>query len=97
MSGEIKGIDTNTVFSWTKFIPHGFLTIIIVCLTINEEFYFINFLVMKKMRLGQGSAIFILFFGIAMLDAFKSGNWWQSLFWIAVGSIFLMADNLKKV
>jgi hypothetical protein len=52
---------------------------------------------MKKIRFGQGMAIFFLFFGIAMIDAIKNGNWWQSLFWIAFGALFLLTDNLKKI
>lgn len=51
---------------------------------------------MKKIKLGQGTAVFILFFGVAMLEAFKTGNWSLSIFWMAVGTAFLTADNLKR-
>lgn len=51
---------------------------------------------MKKLKLGQGFTVFILFFGIAMLDALRSGNVWQSLFWISMSMVFFMADNLKR-
>lgn len=51
---------------------------------------------MKKIKLGQGATVFILFFGVAMLEAFRNGNWVASLFWIAVGAAFLAADNLKR-
>lgn len=46
-------------------------------------------------RLGSNSVIFILFFGISLLEAFQSHRWLQSLFWLAIGLVFLRAD-LKK-
>ena len=51
---------------------------------------------MKKIKLGQGTAIYILFFGVAMLEALKTGNWSLSLFWLAVGAAFITADILKR-
>ena len=40
--------------------------------------------------------IFILFFGIATLDAIASRNWVRSIFWLAIGVGFLVLDNLRK-
>jgi hypothetical protein len=51
---------------------------------------------MKKIRLGMNFTVFLLFFGIALLDAVQTQNWLRSIFWIAVGIIFLTADNLAK-
>ena len=51
---------------------------------------------MKKIRLGSGFTIFILFFGIATLDAFQTQDWSNIIFWVAIGSVFLVSDNLKK-
>lgn len=51
---------------------------------------------MKKIRLGTGFTIFILFFGIATLDAFQSHDWSNIVFWVAIGSVFLLLDNLNK-
>ena len=51
---------------------------------------------MKKLRLGQGAAVFFLFFGVALLEAFRSGNLLESLFWLAVGAAFFVADNLRR-
>jgi len=51
---------------------------------------------MKKIKLGQGAVVFILFFGVATLEAFKTSNWLLSLFWLIVGVAFLTADNLKR-
>lgn len=51
---------------------------------------------MKKIRLGTNFAVFILFFGVAMLEAFQSNNWLKSIFWLVIGIVFLVADNLGK-
>lgn len=51
---------------------------------------------MKKIKLGTNFTAFLLFFGIATLDALKTQNWSQAAFWLIVGLVFLTADNLKK-
>jgi hypothetical protein len=51
---------------------------------------------MKKIRLGQGFLVFILFFGIALLDALHSFHWLRISFWLAIGLVFVLADNLKN-
>jgi hypothetical protein len=52
---------------------------------------------MKKIRLGQGFTVFILFFGIALLDAIHDFDWLKTSFWLATGFVFIMADNVRKV
>jgi hypothetical protein len=52
---------------------------------------------MKKIRLGQGFTVFILFFGIALLDAIHTFDWVRIVFWLGTGLVFIIADNLKKV
>ena len=37
--------------------------------------------------------IFILFFGIALLDAIRGGHWLRILFWLGVGTLFFLADR----
>lgn len=37
--------------------------------------------------------IFVLFFGIALLDAIRGGHWLRVLFWSAVAAVFLLADR----
>ena len=37
--------------------------------------------------------IFILFFGIALLDAIRGGHWLRVAFWLAVGALFFIADR----
>ena len=50
---------------------------------------------MKGIRT-EGLAIFILYFGIAMLAAFQTHSWINAAFWITIGALFLFADNFKK-
>jgi len=35
-----------------------------------------------------GLAIFVLFFGLALLDALTDGRWPRVLFWLAMAAIF---------
>jgi len=51
---------------------------------------------MKKINLGVNFTVFLLFFGVATIEAFQSHNWIKSIFWLAIGVIFLVADNFKK-
>ncbi len=51
---------------------------------------------MKKIKLGTNVTVFLLFFGVAMLEAFQTRNWIKSIFWLAIGVVFLVADNLKN-
>jgi hypothetical protein len=51
---------------------------------------------MKKIRFGTNFIVFVLFFGVAMLEAFQTKNWLKSIFWLAIGIVFLVADNFRK-
>jgi len=51
---------------------------------------------MKKIKLGTNFAVFILFFGVGILEAFQTSNWPKAVFWFAIGIVFLVADNLKR-
>ena len=51
---------------------------------------------MGKIRLGTNFAVFVLFFGVALLEAFQTGNLIKALFWVGLGFVFLMADNLTR-
>ena len=46
-------------------------------------------------KLGTNFAIFILFFGVAAVQAVQTQNWLMVAFWVAIGLVFLFAD-LKK-
>src|SRR4051794_18921321 len=49
--------------------------------------------IMRKLRFGSNFAMFVLFFGLAALDAIKSNNLVRAAFWAAVGAVFLLADR----
>jgi hypothetical protein len=51
---------------------------------------------MFKLKLGTNFAIFILFFGIATIEAIQTKNWIKVAFWVAISLVFLFADNIKK-
>ena len=51
---------------------------------------------MKRIRFSTNVAVFLLFFGVAMLEAFQTKNWLKAAFWVAIGIVFLVADNLRK-
>ena len=50
---------------------------------------------MNRFRL-QALAIFLLFFGVAVLESFQSRNWIKAAFWLAIGIVFFWADKLRK-
>ncbi len=37
--------------------------------------------------------VFLLCFGIALLDAIRGGHWLRILFWLGIGGVFLVADR----
>ena len=51
---------------------------------------------MKSTRLGANFAVFLLFFGVATLEAVQTRNWLKAGFWLAIGLVFLVADNIKR-
>lgn len=50
----------------------------------------------KRIKLSSNVAVFLLFFGVASLEAFQSANWMKAVFWAAIGIVFLLADNMKQ-
>jgi len=40
--------------------------------------------------------IFLLFFGVAAVEAFQTKNWLKVFFWVALGLVFLLSDLIKK-
>ena len=51
---------------------------------------------MRSLKPGINFTVFLLFFGIATLEAFQTRNWIKAAFWLAIAIVFLLADNLKK-
>jgi len=51
---------------------------------------------MKTPTLGPNVAVFVLFFGVALLDALRSQDWLRAAFWVAIGLVFLRGDLLPQ-
>jgi len=51
---------------------------------------------MKKIKLSTNFTVFLLFFGMALVEAFQTRNWIKAVFWVTIGLVFLGADNLRK-
>lgn len=51
---------------------------------------------MKKFKFGANFTIFLLFFGVAVIEAFQTQNWLKAVFWLLIGIVFLAADNFNK-
>jgi hypothetical protein len=47
------------------------------------------------MKVGTNAAVFVLFFGMALMEAFEQGNWITAAVWLAIGVVFLLGDNSK--
>ena len=47
---------------------------------------------MRKIRFGTNFAVFVLFFGLATLEALQTANWIRVAFWVAIGCAFLYMD-----
>lgn len=65
-------------------------------ISLSIDSFKLSIFFMRKIRLGDGFVVFILFFGIALLDAVHSFDWLRVVFWLATGGVFIIADNLKK-
>jgi hypothetical protein len=50
---------------------------------------------MKLLKIRASFTVFLLFFGISLLEAFRTRNWLNVAFWIGIAIMFLIADNLK--
>jgi len=50
---------------------------------------------MKLIKIRASFTVFLLFFGISLLEAFRTRNWLNVAFWIGIAVMFLIADNLK--
>lgn len=50
---------------------------------------------MNRIKLSANFAVFLLFFGVAALEAVQTRNWIKAAFWAAIGIVFLAADNLR--
>jgi hypothetical protein len=44
----------------------------------------------------SNAAVFLLFFGLSLLEALETRNWLKAALWIAIGLVFLRADALRR-
>ena len=51
---------------------------------------------MIKIKFGANFAVFVLFFGVAVIEAIQTKNWLKVGFWIAISLVFFLADNFSK-
>lgn len=51
----------------------------------------------KRLRLGTNFAVFVLFFGVATLEAWQSRNWLKAALWLGISIVFLVADNFRTL
>jgi hypothetical protein len=51
---------------------------------------------MRRMLPGTNVTVFVAFFGIALLEATRAGHWPAVIFWLAIGTIFLLADLPRR-
>ena len=50
---------------------------------------------MKKISF-TNTTVFILFFGMGVVEAIQTKNWIKVIFWFAIGFVFLFADIRKN-
>lgn len=43
---------------------------------------------MRRLTVRENMTVFLLFFGISMLDAFASRAWLRAAFWLLVAAVF---------
>ena len=51
---------------------------------------------MRASSLQRGFIIFILFFGVSLLEAVEGAHWLSVVFWLAIGTAFVVLDNRRK-
>jgi len=51
----------------------------------------------KNLKLGANFTVFLIFFGISLLDAIWSKHWVGAILWLAFGALFVRADSTKRV
>lgn len=44
----------------------------------------------------QGLSVFLIFFGISLLDAVSSGQWLRAAFWTGIGIAFWGLDRMRR-
>lgn len=52
-------------------------------------------LLRQLLRIPASITVFLIFFGISLLEAFRTQHWINVTFWIAIAVMFLIADGFK--
>lgn len=45
---------------------------------------------------GAGITLFVIFFGISLLEALRGGHWIRAAFWLAIGAAFYALDRVRR-
>ena len=51
---------------------------------------------MRNLKLGANFTVFLIFFGISLLDAIWSKHWLGAFLWLVFGALFVRADSTKR-
>jgi len=51
---------------------------------------------MRQKSAGTNITVFLLFFGLSLLEAFGSRDWVTAALWLAVGVLFLREDLRRR-
>ena len=51
---------------------------------------------MPKLKLGANVAVFLLFFALATLEAFRKRNWVIVAIFLLLGVVSLLADSIRR-
>ena len=43
---------------------------------------------MRRLSFGENMTVFVLFFGMSLLDALASRVWWRAALWLAIAILF---------
>ena len=43
---------------------------------------------MSNRSLSAVMTVFLIFFGVSLLDSVRRGHWWVALFWVAMATVF---------
>jgi hypothetical protein len=49
----------------------------------------------RNLKLGGNVTVFLIFFGISLLDAIWSRHWLGAFLWLTFGLLFLRADSRR--
>ena len=49
---------------------------------------------MRQRFMGYNVTVFIIFFGLALLEAVTARNWTVVAFWVVIGLVFVYADHV---